>query len=92
MIAVIVVELAIAILVGLTFVVLYAIRSPWTKTTMGRHAMALAIVGAGEAASLFALALGVDVPLWVFAVGFAALDAVLVQRLWIFFRAQKLID
>lgn len=81
-------ELALATLGTLAFVVLYALRSSWATTPMGRHLMLFALVGLCELASLLALGLGVLVPAWLFALGFGALDVVVLQRLWLLWRAQ----
>lgn len=89
MTALILVELAIAAAVGLAFVALYAWRSRWRDTTMGRHMMVMSALMAGEAGSLLALGLGAPIPLWVFAVGYGAMDVVVVQRLVLLLRAQR---
>lgn len=89
MTAVILAELALALLAGLAFVVLYAARSPWRTTEMGRHLMAFMVITAIELGSLLALGLGWHVPLWLFALGFGALDVVVVQRLWLLVKAQR---
>jgi hypothetical protein len=83
-------EILLALLGGLAFVVLYALRSPWRSSPMGRHVMAFMLVTVGELAALLALGLGLSVPLWLFAVGFAALDAVVLQRLVLLWRAQHI--
>lgn len=88
MTAVILVELAIAVVAGVAFLVLYAWKSRWSATAMGRHMMAFALVTTGEAAALLALGLGVPVPPWAFAVGFGALDLVVIHRLVLLLRAQ----
>lgn len=87
--ALILIELAVATLGGVVFIALYAWRSEWTASPMGRHTMAFAIVYTGEAGGLLALGLGVPVPLWAFAVGFGALDLVVVHRLLLLWRAQR---
>jgi hypothetical protein len=89
MTAVILVELAIAALVGVAFVLLYALRSRWRSTAVGRHMMVFALVTTGEAASLFALGLGAPVPLWVFAVGYGLTDFLVIQRLYLLIKAQQ---
>lgn len=89
MTAVILGELALALAAGLAFVVLYALRSPWRTSEMGRHLMAFMVVTAVELGSLLALGLGWRVPLWLFALGFGALDVVVVQRLWLLVKAQQ---
>jgi N-acetylglutamate synthase-like GNAT family acetyltransferase len=82
-------ELALALAAGLMFVALYALRSPWRTSEMGRHLMAFMVVTAAELGSLLALGLGWHVPLWLFAVGFGALDVVVVQRVWLLVKAQR---
>lgn len=86
---VILVELAVAVAAGIAFVALYAWKSRWTTTPMGRHMMAFAAVTTGEAASLLALGLGVRVPPWVFVIGFGLLDLLVIQRLVLLMRAQR---
>lgn len=86
---VILVELAIAAVAGLVFVILYALRSRWRETPMGRHVMVLSAVMACEAASLLALGVGVPVPLWVLAAGYGLMDALVLQRLVLLVRAQR---
>lgn len=88
MTTIILVELGIAVVAGIAFVVLYAWKSRWSATPIGRHMMAFAVVTTGEAATLLALGLGVRVPPWVFAVGFGALDLVVIHRLVLLLRAQ----
>ena len=89
MIAVIVAEMALATLAGIAFLALYGLRSPWRETEMGRHLMLFMIATTAEISSLLALALGVHVPLWLFAVGFGLLDLVVLQRLWLLIKAQR---
>jgi len=84
----ILIEMAVALVATVAFIVLYATRSPWRGTAMGRHIMAWMVVMAAEIGSL--LALGVwRVPAWVYALVFGALDAVVLQRLWLLWRAQR---
>lgn len=87
MINLIVVELAIGAAAGLAFVLIYWRRN-WRGTTMGRHWMAVAVITTGEFLSLALLGLGVPVPRWLFAVGFALLDALLIQRVWLLVKAE----
>lgn len=89
MTVVILAELAIALAGGLAFVVLYAARSPWRDSPMGRHLMAFMAVTAVELGTLLALGLGVPVPAWLIAAGFGALDLVVLQRLWLLIKAQR---
>lgn len=88
MIWVVVGELGVAVLAGLVFMVLYAARSPWRASALGRHIMATTAVVVGESLTLLLLGLGVPLPPWVFAVGFGLLDAVLVQRVVLLLRVQ----
>ncbi len=89
MITIILVELAVALTVTIAFLVLYAARSPWRTSQMGRHLFAFMLVLAGELGSLLALGLGFPVPLWLLMLGFGALDVVVVQRLWLLVKAQR---
>lgn len=89
MTALIQVELAFAFLASAAFVVLYALGSPWRTSEMGRHLMAFMAVTVLELGSLLGLGLGWHVPLWLFATGFGALDAVVLQRLWLLVKAQR---
>lgn len=86
---IILIELGIAAAAGGAFVALYAWRSRWRATPMGRHMMVVSAVMAGEAGSLFLLGIGVPVPLWLFAVGYGAMDILLLQRLLLLLRAQR---
>jgi len=88
-IVVVLAELGIAILAGLTFLVLYGLRSHWRDTPLGRHMMAFSAVVVGAVASLLLVGIGVPVPAWVFAGGFGLLDVVLVQRVLLLVRVQE---
>lgn len=81
----ILVELGIAALAGMAFVALY-ISVPWHRTPAGRHMMFVAAAMSMEALTLLLLGVGVPIPMWVFAVGYAVLDAVVVQRLVLLWR------
>jgi hypothetical protein len=83
----IVAELVVGVLAGLTFAGIYW-RRHWYGSAMGRHWMAVALITAGEFASLALLGLGVPVPEWLFAVGFGLLDALLIQRVWLLLRTE----
>lgn len=89
MIVVILVELVVAVLAGLSFIVCYAIWSDWHMTSMGRHIMAFVVVVTLEASSLLALGLGIRVPTWLFVFIFGLLDFVVVQRLILLLGAQR---
>jgi len=85
----ILVELAIAFAGGLAFVLLYGWRWTWLRSPMGRHMMAFSVVMTGEAGALLAAGLGVQVPLWLFVVGFGLVDAVVLHRLWLLVWARR---
>jgi hypothetical protein len=82
-------EVGLGALGAAVFIVIYGIGSPWRTTPMGRHIMAFMLATAVEFVSLLFIGLGVPVPLWVFALVFAALDAVVFQRLWLLWLAQR---
>ena len=86
--AVITAELAVGVLGSLLFVAVYW-SSPWGRSPAGRHMMAVAAVMAGEMGALLAMLLGVAVPLWVFVVGYAVADAVVLHRLWLLYAARR---
>jgi hypothetical protein len=81
-------ELLIGVLAGIAFVVAYW-SSPWGRSPAGRHMMAVAAVMAGEMGTLLAMVLGLRVPLWVFMVGYAVADVVVLHRLWLLHRARQ---
>lgn len=81
-------ELAVAVAGALAFVALYAWRSRWRATPVGRHMMWFALVTAFEASLFLFAVVGVRVPVWLFVVSFGLLDVVVVQRLWLLWRAQ----
>lgn len=85
----ILVEIALGAFASLGFVVLYALRSPWRRTVMGRHLMMYMAVTAAGLSALLALGLGAPLPLWAFAVGLAALDVVALRQVWLLWRAQQ---
>lgn len=82
------VELAVAVVAWLVFIVDYW-RSRWWTTAAGRQLMATACVALGEAASFALLVAGVRVPPWVFVVGFGAADAVVVSWVVLRWRARR---
>lgn len=90
MIMIVLAELAIAALAGLGFSVAYW-SSPWRKSAAGRHMMAVSLVMAAESTTLFAVGVGVRIPIWTFAAGYAAMDAVVVHRLVLLWRARRLV-
>ena len=77
------VELAVAVVAWLVFIVDYW-HSRWWTTAAGRQLMATACVALGEAVSFGLLVAGVRVPPWVFVVGFGLADAVVVS--WVVLR------
>lgn len=82
-------EIAVALLATTASVVLYAARSPWRESRMGRHLMVFMFAMMIEFAALLALGLGMRLPLFVYALTFAAVDAVVLQRLWLLIKAQR---
>lgn len=89
MIAVVAVELALALAATVGFLILFGLRTPWRDTAMGRHLMAYAGAWALELAGLLCLAIGAPLPLWVYAVIFATVDTVTLQRFWLLWRTQR---
>lgn len=89
MTAAIVAELSLALVATVAFLVLFGVRTPWRVTAMGRHLMAYASAWALEMVGLLCLALGIALPLWVYVLIFAAVDAVTLQRFWLLWRAQR---
>lgn len=77
---IIVAELGITLVGGLAFIAAYA-RGRWWTSSTGRMVMMWAAVGVGEAGSLLAAALGLAVPMALFAFGFATVDVVVIWRL-----------
>lgn len=88
-VVVILVELGLAAFLGICFVVAYSVMAPWRDTSVGRHIMAFMVITTIDAALLFILGLGVGVPLWAFAIAFALLDMVVLQRLVLLFVTQR---
>lgn len=82
-------EVAAALVATIATIVLYALRSPWRESAVGRHLMAYMAALAAEIGALLAVGLGVAVPLWLFAIVFGAVDFVVAQRLWLLWRAQQ---
>lgn len=82
-------ELGVALAGSLTFIALYGWRSDWSATPVGRNLMAWAALSTLEVALLLAMALGVRVWPWLFAVLFGALDLVVLRRLWLLIQAQR---
>lgn len=84
----ILVELGVAVVAGVVFVAAYA-RRPWRYTPAGRHLMAVTVAMVFEAASLLLLGLGVRLWVWWFVLGFGAIDAVVIHRLILLWRAGR---
>jgi hypothetical protein len=84
---VLLVEVVLAFLATAAFVALYA-RSAWWESPTGRLVMLWVAVTCAET-GLFALSYVVRLPMAVFAVVFAGLDAVAVWRLVLLVRAQR---
>jgi hypothetical protein len=87
-IRVVVAELVLLAVMWSAFLVVHA-RWPWRDTPVGRQLTAMAVVSLGEAVSLALLAAGRPPPLWLFAVGFGAADAVLASWLVLTWRARR---
>ncbi len=81
-------ELGVGLLAGLAFVAMYW-SSPWGRSPAGRHMMYVAAVMAGEMGTLLAMLLGLQVPLWVFVLGYGLADLVVLHRLWLLHRARR---
>jgi protein-S-isoprenylcysteine O-methyltransferase Ste14 len=94
MLAVVIGELAVLVVLWLAFAAWHA-RSHWWRhpdgrpNWVGRQLMAVALVGLAETASLMALGLGHPPPLWLYALGFAAVDAVTVGWLLLLWHARN---
>lgn len=82
------VELAIAALGGLIFMVMYW-RGSWRINGPGRMVMAWSAVGVAGAATLLAASFGIQLPVTLFAFGFAVTDAVVIWRLVELLRARR---
>lgn len=86
------VELVIAVVVGLGFLIPYLLRRSWRRSPWGWHMVAVTAVLTGEAAAFLAILLGAAVPIWLFELGFGLVDAVGVQRLWLFLHSRRADD
>jgi hypothetical protein len=75
------------LVIAAVFVAVYALRSPWSTSPIGRNVMA---VTSGIAALLAALlaTLVWDVPMWIFAVVVGELCIALTRRLWLLWEIQ----
>ncbi len=73
----------------LAFVVLYAFRSPWRSTPMGRHLMMFMTVTTAGLFALLGLGLKIPIPLWVWAIGFFLFDVAAARQVWLLWQAQK---
>lgn len=86
---VLIVELAVAVGLGLGFLVPYVARRTWRQSPWGWHMVAVTAVMVGEGVAFLLLLAGVTVPVLVFQVGFGLLDMVVGQRLWLFLRERE---
>ncbi len=74
--------------IGLVFAVLYASRSPWQASPVGRNIMALMVGLVALVVALLATLIW-NVPTWVFAVILGGLSIALTQCVWLLLRAQR---
>lgn len=81
-------EFAAGAVITLTFVVLYAARSPWRSTAVGRNVMAVMLVLATFFVLLVVHRAVAPLPIWVWVAAMAVLDAVLLWRLLLLWQAQ----
>lgn len=86
------VELAVAVVLGVAFLIPYVLRRTWRRSPWGWHMVAVTAVMAGECAAFLLVILGVHVPVLLFEVGFALIDVVAGQRLWLFLRDRSRVD
>lgn len=95
MIAVILAEFVITVAAGTSFLVIYLKDSAGPRSmdagvrAASHHLVAATLVVIGETASLFLLAVGVPVPMWLFAVGYGIGAAVMVHRNILVIRARR---
>lgn len=82
-------EVGVGFVSAYVFALIYAIRAPWRSTPMGRHIMYTSVAIGTELLALFLLGLGAPIPMWVYALVFGALDAVILQRLYLLWRVQR---
>ena len=81
-------ELAFGVLAAVAFIVIYW-SAPWERSPAGRHLMYVSIAWGGEKVALLVMLLGLPVSLWVFVVGYAVADAVVLHRLWLLYLARR---
>lgn len=93
LVAVIGVELAVIVVAGLWFIAAFPDGRPWRhvlRDPISLHLMAMTGVGVGEALTFLLALLGVALPmLWLFAVGYGLIDAVMVHRLVLLYWARR---
>lgn len=89
MTALVVIEVAITGLVSLAFAIMYALRSNWQSSAIGRHLMIFSIITAMECFALVLLGVGVKIPMWIFAVMYGIVALVGIQRLYLLILAQN---
>lgn len=82
------IELAVIVAGSVAFAGLYVWRSRWRTSPIGRHMLAFGLAGGFEGLLFLLAVLGVRVPVWMFVVSFGLLDVVVLQRLWLLWRAQ----
>ena len=82
-------EIALTALASFAFVVLYFTRSNWRASAIGRHLLAFSFITGIECITLIFLGFGVEIPLWIYALVFAALGLVAFQRLWLLVKVQS---
>jgi hypothetical protein len=83
------IELAVAVVLWLAFLIPYLMRRTWRTSPWGWHMVAVTTVMAGEGVAFLLLLLGFRPPIWVFEVGFGLVDIVAAQRVWLFVRSRR---
>lgn len=97
MIGFIIFELSLLVGLWLTFIVMmsFARREKkfrlirWWKSPIYTQLVGIAVIGAVEALSLIALGTGHELPLWVYALVFGAVDVVAARWLWLTWTARR---
>lgn len=82
-------ELALLVIEAIAFVALYAWRSRWTSTPVGRLVMLWVLFGALDFAALLAIGTPAQPPLWLYAVSFGAQVVLGAWRLLLLVRTQQ---
>jgi hypothetical protein len=85
----IIAEIATTAVVSLLFSLIYGLRSNWKATPIGQHLMWFGIATGVEGIALVFLAVGLPIPLWVFALVYGAVAGVAIQRLYLLLTVQK---